>query len=60
LAILAVLGFALAACQAGAGYDRREISRRMLQGGTYDYYYGAQGDPVANDPDFTYGWDIGP
>jgi hypothetical protein len=56
--IVWVIGLLLVGCQ-GASYDR-DTSRRILYGDSYDYYYGSKGDPVANDPDFSYGWDIGP
>ena len=48
--------FSLAACQTN-GYDP-DRARRMLQGDITDYYYRDGIDPTANDPDFTYGWDI--
>ena len=56
LTLLIITAVSLAACQAG-GYDP-DRSRRILQGDVSDYYYRDRRDPTANDPDFTYGWDI--
>lgn len=57
LMILVALAFGLSACFGGYAGDR---SYYLLNDPLRDYYHGKGGNPSDTDPDFVYGWDIGP
>ena len=57
IVIVLALAFVVSACI--GGYGGRE-SYRLLNDPLHDYYYGTDGSPTDNDPDFINGWDMGP